>query len=136
MANYSIYNDIYTYLIAQSSLTTLCSIIAWDGLPNNRIESIKIIYRMIDDVRVHDSYIRNQRWRFWICIPNTETTPKVKALNIANKLLDLLHEQKGSIGTITVNNIECVSNQDAIFDEITNCYIITQDYIFKMKKLS
>lgn len=92
---------------------------------------------MIDDIRVHDSYLRNQRWRFWICIPDSTTTPKVKCLAIANKMLDLLHEQKGAISANqNVLNIECVSNQDPFYDEPTSSWIIIQDYIFKMKKLS
>ena len=135
MANTSIYNDIYTCLNANATLTALCGLIAWDGLPNSRIETTRIIYRMIDDVRVHDSHIRNQRWRFWICVPFTEATPKVKCLNIANVMLDTLHEQGGAVGSVTANNIECVSNQDPVFDETLNCYMIIQDYIFKMKTL-
>ena len=141
MANKSLKADIYTYLNGQASLTALLDTggIGWGQMPDTAVTKRMIVYSMISDVRIDDGHsmsaFRNQRWRFWICFPKTSTTPKDKALECANKLLDVLNNISGTFGTTAIQYCCIDSNQDPFFDIASNCYIVIQDYKIKMKTL-
>ena len=137
MANKSLKDDIYAYLNAQASLTSLLdtSGIGWGQMPDTATVKKMIVYSMLSDVRIPESQFRNQRWRFWICFPKTGTNPKLASLIAGNKLLDLLHNMRGSFGSTYIHFIENDSNQDPFFDVASNCYIVIQDYKFKMRTL-
>lgn len=137
MANSSLKDNIYSYLNGQASLTALLDTggIGWGQMPDNHITKKMIIYSMISDVRIPDSYFRNQRWRFWLCFPATGTNPKAACLTAANKLLDIMHEIRGSFGSVNIHFSENVSNQDPFYDKDSNSWIIIQDYALKMKTL-
>ena len=141
MANKSLKDDIYAYLNAQASLITLLDTggLGWGQMPDTAVTKKMIVYAMISDVRIGDdigsSQFRNQRWRFWICFPKTGTTPKASCLTAANKLLDLMHNMRGSFGSTNIHYIENDSNQDPFYDTNSNCFIIIQDYKLKMRTL-
>jgi len=137
VANKSLKDDIYAYLNAQSSLTTLIDAngIRWGQMPDTAVTKRRLVYAMISDVRIPESQFRNQRWRFWICFPKTGTTPKDSSMDCGNVLLDLLHNMRGSFGSTYIHFIENDSNQDPFFDTASNCYIAIQDYKFKMRTL-
>jgi len=137
LANISLKDNIYNYLNGQASLTTLYDAggIGWGVMPETKTEKRLLIYKMLNDNRIDDSKLRNQLWRFYHCFPATGTTPKAKALEAGLKLLDLLHEIKGSFGSTNILFSHNVSNQDPFFDSVSNCWIIIQDYNLKMRTL-
>ena len=137
LANYSLKDDIYNYLNAQASLTSMLDTngLSWGQMPDTAVTKTRVDYRMLSDVRIGGSSFRNQRWRFWICVPATKTTPKSKALNISNKMLDLLHEMRGEFGSIYIHFIENDSNEDPFFDTSLNAWVVVQDYKLKMRTL-
>lgn len=137
MANTSLKDSIYAYLNGQSTLTALLDTdgIMWGQMPDTAVTKTRVIYSMISDPRVGNSSFRNQRWRFWICVPAAKATPKAKALTIANKMLDLLHEVRGGFGSIYIHFVENDSNEDPFFDETLNSWVVIQDYKFKMRTL-
>lgn len=137
MANTSLKNDIYTYLSGQISLTSLLSAggIGWGQMPETAVSKTMIVYRMLSDPRIPESSLRNQRWRFWICVPKSATTPKETCLTIANKMLDLLHEVRGSFGSTYIHFSENVNNSDVEYDPASECWMVIQDYMLKMKTL-
>lgn len=136
MANTSLSTDIYTYLHAYSAFNALVSRCEWGPMPVTAVDNTRVTYAMLSDVRIYDSNQRAQRWRFWICVPQTATSPKAAALAIGNKLLDLLHEVQGSFGSTYIVWSENVSNQDPQFDENSASWMIIQDYIIKTKTLN
>ena len=136
MANTSLSTDIYTYLHAYSAFNALVSRCEWGPMPVTAVDKTRVTYTMLSDVRVYDSHQRAQRWRFWICVPQTATNPKAAALAIGNELLDLLHEIQGSFGSTYIVWSENVSNQDPQFDENTASWMIIQDYIIRTKTLN
>jgi hypothetical protein len=79
--------------------------------------------------------LRNQLYRFWLSFPVTTTAPKAACLTASLKLLDLLHEVKGSFGTVNILFSHNVSNQDPFFDDTSQSWIIIQDYNLKMRTL-
>lgn len=135
MANKSLKDDIYNYLNGEASITTLIDVIGWGQMPETKTDKKSIIYKMLNDNRTDDSKLRNQLWRFWVCFPATGTTPKSKALEAGLKMLDLLHEVKGSFGSTNILFSHNVSNQDPFFDSVSNCWIVIQDYNLKMRTL-
>jgi len=137
LANISLKDNIYAYLNAQASLTTLLDTggIGWGAMPETETTKRIIMYKMLNDNRQDDSHLRNQLWRFWLCFPATGTNPKSACLIASLKLLDLLHEIKGSFGTTNILFSHNVSNQDPFFDTVSNCWIIIQDYNLKMRTL-
>ena len=137
MANRSLKQDIYTYLSAQSSLTSLLDTdgIGWGQMPDTATTKRMIKYSMLSDVRIPESQFRNQRWRFWICFPKTGTNPKDSSMDCGNVLLDVLHNMSGTFGSVNILYIVNDSNQDPFFDTASNCYIVIQDYKIKMRTL-
>lgn len=135
MANSSLKDDIYSYLNSQAGLTALVAQIGWGQMPSTAISKKQIVYGMISDPRVHLSKQRNQRWRFWICVPVSNTNPKASCEAIGNKMLDVLHEIKGSFGTRNIQWSENVSNQTPFLDDQSQSWILIQDYMLKMKTL-
>jgi hypothetical protein len=137
MANSSLKDDIYTYLNGQASLTSLLDTdgIGWGEMPDTATANKMIMYKMLNDPFLDDSKLRNQLWRFWICFPKTGDTPKAAAQTASLKLLDLLHEIKGSFGSTYIQFCHNVSNQDPFFDSISDCWIVIQDYKLKMRTL-
>jgi hypothetical protein len=137
LANISLKDNIYAYLNGQASLTSLLDTggIGWGQMPETATSKRMIVYSMLNDNRLDDSKLRNQLWRFWICFPNTGTAPKAKALAAGLKMLDLLHEVKGSFGSTNILFSHNVSNQDPFFDTVSNCWIVIQDYNLKMRTL-
>lgn len=135
LANSSLKDDIYTYLHGQVSLNALVALIGWGQMPDTAVSKKQVIYSMISDVRFPESSFRNQRWRFWISVPAATSGAKESTLTIANKLLDLLHEVRGSFGSTYIHFSENVSNQDPFFDENSNSWMVIQDYMLKMRTL-
>ena len=135
MANSSLKENIYTYLNGISDISSTVDQIAWGQMPDTAVDKKQIVYAMLNDNRIADSYFRNQLYRFWICIPDTESTPKNTVLTIANLLLDNLHEVRGTFGAVKIHFSENVSNQDPFYDVASNYWIIIQDYKLKMKTL-
>lgn len=135
MANYSLKDSIYKYLDSVTAVSSLVDIIGWGEMPDTAVSNKRIIYKMISDPRIPESKLRGQRWRFWICIPQTESAPKESCLTISNLMLDNLHRMQGSFGDVSIHYIDNVSNEDPFFDTDSNCYIAIQDYILKMKTL-
>ena len=137
MANISLKDNIYAYLNGQASLTTLLDTngLIWSQSYDDSVNKRRIVYTMLNDNRLDDSKLRNQLWRFWICFPKTGTNPKGAALTASLKMLDLLHEVKGSFGSTNILFSHNVSNQDPFFDAVSNCWIVIQDYNLKMRTL-
>jgi hypothetical protein len=135
LSNISLKDNIYNYLNGQASLTSLVDSIGWSQMPDTATSKRMIVYSMLNDNRTDDSHLRNQLWRFWICIPQTSTSPKAKCLEASLKLLDLLHEVSGSFGSTYIQFSHNVSNQDPFFDSVSNCWIVIQDYNLKMRTL-
>jgi hypothetical protein len=135
LVNTSLKDDIYSFLNGQASIAILVDQIGWGQMPDTAVTKKQIVYAMISDVRTPGSYLRNQRWRFWICFPRTGSNPKSGVMEAGNKLLDVLHNQRGTFGSTSIHYSENVSNQDPFFDTASNCYILIQDYNLKMKTL-
>jgi len=137
LANISLKDNIYAYLNGQASLTTLLDTngLIWSQSYDDSVNKRRIVYTMLNDNRLDDSKLRNQLWRFWICFPKTGTNPKGAALTASLKMLDLLHEVKGSFGSTNILFSHNVSNQDPFFDAVSNCWIVIQDYNLKMRTL-
>ena len=136
MANTSLQADIYTYLHAYSAFNALVSRCEWGPMPVTAVDSTRVTYSMLSDVRVYESHARAQRWRFWICVPAATANGKTAALTIGNKLLDLLHEVQGTFGSTYILWSENVSNHDPEFDENSASWMVIQDYIIKTKSLN
>ena len=105
-------------------------------MPVTAVDSTRVTYSMLSDVRNYESHARAQRWRFWICVPAATANGKTAALTIGNKLLDLLHEVQGSFGSTYIVWSENVSNHDPEFDENSASWMVIQDYIIKTKSLN
>ena len=137
MANTSLKDDIYAYLNGQSSLTALLDTggIGWGQMPDTAVTKKMIVYSMLSDVRIAGSKLRNQRWRFWICMPGNGTAPKAVALAVGLKLLDLMHEVRGTFGSTEIHFSENISNADPFYDEASASWILIQDYNLKMRTL-
>jgi hypothetical protein len=137
MANKSLKDDIYAYLNNQSSLTALIDTggIGWGQMPDTATSKKMIVYTMLNDNRLDDSYLRNQLWRFWICFPKTGSNPKSSCLAASLKLLDLLHEVQGSFGATNIMFSHNVLNSDPVYDTVSGCYIAIQDYKLKIRTL-
>ena len=137
MANTSLKDNIYSYLNGQSTLTALLDTggIGWGQMPDTAVTKKMIVYSMLSDVRIADSKLRNQRWRFWICIPDSTSGPKAAALAAGLKLLDLMHEVRGSFGSTYIHFAENIGNGDPFYDEASASWILIQDYNLKMRTL-
>jgi hypothetical protein len=137
LANISLKDNIYAYLNGQSSLTALLDTcgIGWGQMPDTAVTKKMIVYSMLSDVRIADSKLRNQRWRFWICIPDSTNGPKAAALAAGLKLLDLMHEVRGSFGSTYIHFVENIGNADPFYDEASASWILIQDYNLKMRTL-
>jgi hypothetical protein len=137
LANTSLKDDIYAYLNGQSSLTALLDTggIGWGQMPDTSVTKKMIVYSMLSDVRIADSKLRNQRWRFWICMPENGSAPKAGALAVGLKLLDLMHEVRGSFGSTYIHFSENIGNADPFYDEASASWILIQDYNLKMRTL-
>lgn len=138
MSNSSLKDNIYSYLAAQAGLTSLIGTTGrtgWGQMPDTAVSVIHIVYSMLTEIRQDDSYLRNQMYRFWICVPQGTSDGKEVTLSIANKLLDLLHEVRGTFGSVNLQFSHNVSNQDPFFDERSNSWIIIQDYKLKIRSL-
>jgi hypothetical protein len=137
LANISLKDNIYAYLNGQSSLTALLDTggIGWGQMPDTAVTKKMIVYSMLSDVRIADSKLRNQRWRFWICMPENGTAPKAGALAVGLKLLDLMHEVRGSFGSTYIHFVENIGNADPFYDEASASWILIQDYNLKMRTL-
>ena len=104
-------------------------------MPDTAVTKKMIVYSMLSDVRIADSKLRNQRWRFWICMPENGTAPKAAALAAGLKLLDLMHEVRGSFGSTYIHFVENIGNADPFYDEASASWILIQDYNLKMRTL-
>ena len=137
MANTSLKDNIYTYLNGQATLTALLDTggIGWGQMPDTATTKRMIVYKMLNDGRIDDSRLRNQLYRFWICFPGTGTTPKASCLTASLKLLDLMHEVRGTFGNTTILYSHNVNNSDPFYDDISKNWIVIQDYIIKSRNL-
>jgi hypothetical protein len=137
LANISLKDNIYAYLNGQPTLTALLDTggIGWGQMPDTAVTKKMIVYSMLSDVRIADSKLRNQRWRFWICIPDSTSGPKAAALAAGLKLLDLMHEVRGSFGSTYIHFAENIGNGDPFYDEVSASWILIQDYNLKMRTL-
>jgi hypothetical protein len=137
LANISLKDNIYAYLNGEATLTALLDTggIGWGQMPDTAVTKKMIVYSMLSDVRIADSKLRNQRWRFWVCVPKSNSAPKSACLAISLKLLDLMHEVRGTFGSTYIHFSENIGNADPFFDENSDSWILIQDYNLKMRTL-
>lgn len=139
MANISLKDNIYAYLSGCISLTATGTTFGWGQMPDTAVTKKIIVYSMISDLSPADdlgkSKLRNQRWRFWVCVPDTETNGKSTSLNISLKLMDNLNNVRGSFGSTYIHYSEIDTNSDPFYDITSKSWIVIQDYKLKMKTL-
>jgi len=115
----SVKNDIYTFISAQSAITSLVNVdnICWvDGDEDTTYP--RIVYKMISDPPLYESGDRWQRWRFYVF-----SDLKTECLTIGDALYNALHRLQDEMGDTFYNVFMLDRTEVERQENMYECYL-------------